>query len=405
MKIKDTIEALKVARKIGVTLNLIAEHGVGKSSVIKQYAKEMGMQYKEFRTGQAADAGDLTGLPEFAEITDIDENGKEFTYKVTNYVLPEWFPRKPNSLIFFDEANRGAKDILNGIFEVILDMSMKGIPLPKGCQVVSAMNPPTEDYSGTLDFDDKAWLDRFVHVKFAPDFAEFREYQNSKYQGSGFLEYLGEDNRMLQGTTEFFEVGSLVTPSRRSWETAFKMEQLFDNGEMSEGVFFELLMGTVGMEAANAALNYKKTQVKALKATEIIESYKKGDIRDRVAKAIEKDRTDLIGTALQDIDAEFAKRKSLSNVEANNLIDFAKDLSKAAEQQYTFLTLVIKHMNGCTGECEGFEVLEGGKGLGHSVEMVKVIEKTRVAREKAGQEMEKAKAKKAKAKETEEVPF
>lgn len=401
MNIKDTIATLRIARELGVTVNLIAAHGEAKSSTVKQYAKDEGMNYSEFRTGQAADAGDLTGLPEFEMVTDIDANGNKNEYKVTNFVLPAWFPRKENTVVFFDEVNRGAKDILNGVFEAILDLSMKGIPMPKGCQMITAMNPPTSDYSGTLDFDDKAWLDRFVHVKFQPTHAEFLDYYRGKFGNSAFVEFLADQDGMIRHKGEQFEVGDLVTPSPRSWETALKLEQLFDAGQVSESVFNEFLYGTIGTTASLAANSFKKTHVKSIKGVDLIEKYNVKKVRESLLNAMAKGRTDMLGQALTEINEEFKARKGLSDKEALNIIEIVRDLSKSAEHQQTLVTM-IAHNQNCTNNCKGFETVDGGQGLAYSKELLEIRRPVFEARAKAQEEMEKAKAKKEK---KEEVPF
>lgn len=404
----NTLETLRIARKINVTVNLIAPHGEAKSSTVKQYAKMEGMGYTEFRTGQAADAGDLTGLPEFEMISRLDKEGNKVgEYKVTSFVLPAWFPREENTVVFFDEVNRGAKDILNGIFEAILDLSMKNIPMPKGCQIVCAMNPPTSDYSGTLDFDDKAWLDRFVHIRFQPTHKEFMEFYRSKFGNSGFVEFLADQDGMIRAKTESFEVGSLVTPSPRSWETALKLEQMWDNGEITdEGVFNEILFGTIGSTATLAANTFKKTHIRSIKGKDLIESYHTAPVRESVLMAIKKGRTDMLGLALQEIDAEFKARKGLSEVEARNVIDLTKDLSKASEHQYTLFRMITQN-HACTGNCAGFELSpeHTGAGLSYAKEILDLATKVNKVRNEANAEMEKVKTKKSKKVKAEEVPF
>jgi hypothetical protein len=402
LDIKSTKLAIKFALKIGRTPNLIGLHGEGKSSVVKQLAKEMGYHYKEFRTGQAADAGDLTGLPEFYNVTDIDENGKEFTYKVTNFVLPDWFPRKPNTLVFFDEVNRGAKDILNGVFEAILDLSMKGIPMPKGCGIASAMNPPTENYSGTIDFDDAAFQDRFLHIKFQPRFEEFYGYQKGKFPNSGLLAYLQEDTKMLRDQSlESFDL-NFVKPSPRSWESVFALEQMYDAGEMDRSLFMEMMMGMVGLEATTAGMTYKDTHVGSIKGKDIIESYHKEEVSSRVKAAVKKNRTDIIGNAIQEINELFKARgsKGLNKQEGLNVIAVCKDLSP--EQTYTLLTIVANN-HECCNNVEGMEgTSDDDRGLLNNDDLVAVLDKTKAAREKAAKAQEK-RASKAKKNETEEV--
>lgn len=404
MDIKSTKSALRIARKLGVTLNLISAHGEGKSSVVRQYAKEDKMNYREFRTGQAADAGDLTGLPEFNMVNAIDVDGSELVYKVTDFVLPAWFPRQKNTVVFFDEVNRGAKDILNGVFEAILDLSMKGIPFPEGCQVVAAMNPPTGDYSGTIDFDDKAFQDRFVHVSFKPTFQEFYSYQNAKYADSGFIAFLQEDDKMLRcGNLESFGL-DFVIPSPRSWETAFKLERLFDNGELDRSLFMEMMLGIVGPTATTAAMTYKDTHVGSIKGKDLIENYHTGEIRSRLLKAVQKGRTDIVGNSLQEVNELFGARKAvgLNEQEGMNVVALARDLSP--EQGYTLLSMIANN-HECCSNVVGMPETDEGSGLLANDDLIAIIEKTKVAREKASKAAEKAKAKKAKKEEPSEVPF
>jgi hypothetical protein len=390
MNRKDTLEALKIARKLGVTVNLISPHGEAKSTTVKDYAKLENMHYKEFRTGQAADAGDLTGLPEFELVKEVSGNGDLVEYKVTNFVLPGWFPRKENTVIFFDEVNRGAKDILNGVFEAILDFSMKGIPMPEGCQVVTAMNPPTADYTGTLDFDDKAWLDRFVHIKFQPSHAEFMDFYRKKYNNSSFVEFLADQSKMIRGEVESYDIGSFVTPSPRSWETALKLEEIYDKGQIEEAVFNEFLYGVIGTTVSLAALNFKKSHVKSIKGSDLIEKYNTKKVRESLLSAIEKGRNDMIGLAISEISDEFRTRTKLKKQEALNIIELARDLSKSAEHQQT-LVMVIAQNQGCTSNCEGFETVENGKGLSYSKELLDIRRPVFEAKLKAQKEMEEAK--------------
>lgn len=394
MNIDQTKKALKIARELGVTLNLIGPHGIGKSSVVKQYAAEEGLHYHEFRTGQAADAGDLTGLPEFQ----VHELGHKFT----DFILPAWFPRQENSVVFFDEVNRGAKDILNGVFEAILDLSMKGIKMPKGTQIVAAMNPPNEDYSGTVDFDDKAFQDRFVHVNFKPTFQEFYSYANGKYPTSGFLAYLQEDTKMLQhGDLQAVDL-SFVIPSPRSWETALKLEKIYDKGNCDKALFMELMMGIVGLTATTAAVTFKETHVGSIRGSDLIENYHTGEIRSRLLAASKKNRTDIIGNAIQEIKEEFEKRKGLSNQEGLNVIAVVADLN--AEQAYTLCT-IIASAHECCSNVEGMPGDSEGAGLLGSDELVALMQKTLKAREKAMKAAEKRKKKEEVVEESEEVSF
>jgi MoxR-like ATPase len=161
MKVTELKAALTAVFSIGRTPNIIGLHGTGKSSVVYQWAAENGYKVSERRLGQMADAGDLIGLQEFIRDT------KTGNATHTKHVLPDWFPREENTIVFLDEVNRAHKDLLQAVFELVYDKSLAGVKLPKNCHVVAASNPATDDYA-VLDFSDSAFQDRFVHIQFTP---------------------------------------------------------------------------------------------------------------------------------------------------------------------------------------------------------------------------------------------
>jgi len=332
MNIEQATKAMQLAFKIGRTPNLVGLHGEGKSSVVKQMVQDMGYHYREFRTGQAADAGDLTGLPQFK----FDEKGNEYTH----FVLPHWFPREERTIIFFDEVNRGAKDILNGVFEAILDLSMKGIKMPKDCHIVAACNPPTDDYSGTIDFNDKAFQDRFLHIKFKPTQQEFASYMRKKYPNSGFLAFLNDDNKYLRDADLIDFQLDFVKPSPRSWDAAMALEKLYDAGEMDRGLFVEMTYGLVGTHATIAAMSYKETHVGTIKAEEVLNNY--SEVRNNVLGANKKGRTDIIGNLLAELSETFkVATEGYSKTVQDNYLAFISDLKP--EQQFAAFKLAIEN--------------------------------------------------------------
>ena len=126
---------------------LRAKHGVGKSSIIKQFAEEKKLHFIDIRLGQR-DVGDIIGFP-------INEDGK-FKHILPELLAPAF--NKP-SLLFFDELNRGTKDVQQAVFEIILDRRMNGKILHPETLIVSAINQDLNIYSVT-DID-PALLSRF----------------------------------------------------------------------------------------------------------------------------------------------------------------------------------------------------------------------------------------------------
>lgn len=313
----------------------------------------------------------------------MDEKNREFTH----FVLPDWFPREENTVVFFDEINRGAKDILNGAFEAVYDLSMKGIKMPANCHIVSACNPPTDDYSGTIDFNDSAFQDRFIHIKFQPTEQEFYSYMQGKFPNSAALAFVQEYVKCLEDASlQSFQL-DFVKPSRRSWEAVMKLEEIYDRNELDDNVFHEMVMGIVGLHATPAFMTYKKTHVGSIKADVAINDYKK--VKAVVIKTKEKGRSDILGNLITQIGEELVARKSLTLKQANNLIELVADLSP--EQAYTLCTLFTSIGHDTCSNVEGMP-----EGLLNDDGLVEVMMKTQNLREKAGAELEAVKATAAK---------
>ena len=323
MNITQLNQSLPFLVKSGLVPNIIGKHGIGKSSVIAQYAKENGYSFHPFFLGQMSDTGDLLGLPEF----DRDKNGKAIS---TNFIHPAKLPKKPRSILFFDELNRASKDLLQAIFQLALEGTIHDYTLPEDSAIIMAMNPATDDYSG-LDFADKAFADRFVHINLDPTHEEFHTYMNSRYTNSPVSAFLQQQTKLLEETDLKPVSLDFVKPSRRSWDRLQKLELT----GMPENLFREAGMGIVGTVAMIAYSSWKENQIKIIEGKEIIDSY--NAIRDRyvgyfknpkTGEAVEVPRTDIISTVCSNFGEELVKRLKnggLNPEQAQNVVAFLLD--------------------------------------------------------------------------------
>lgn len=324
MNITQLKTAIPFLIQAGLVPNIIGKHGIGKSSVISQYAKENGYSFHPFFLGQMADTGDLLGLPEF----DRDANGKALS---TSFIHPAKLPKKPRSILFFDELNRASKDLLQAIFQLALEGTIHDYTLPPDSAIIMAMNPATDDYS-VLDFADKAFADRFVHINLDPTHEEFHGYMNSRYGTSSISDFLRQQTKLLEETDLQPVTLDFVKPSRRSWDRLQKLE----NTGMPENLFREAGMGIVGTAAMVAYSSWKETQVTVLNGKDIIENYPV--VREKfigyfknpkTGEPVENLRTDMISSVCTNVSEEFVARlkaKTIGDVEAKNISDFLEDL-------------------------------------------------------------------------------
>ena len=385
MNITQLKTSLPFLIQSGLVPNIIGKHGIGKSSVIAQYAKENGYSFHPFFLGQMADTGDLLGLPEF----DRDANGKAIS---TSFIHPAKLPKKPRSILFFDELNRASKDLLQAIFQLALEGTIHDYTLPEDSAIIMAMNPATDDYS-VLDFADKAFADRFVHINLDPTHEEFHTYMNSRYGTSSVSAFLKQQTKLLEETDLEPVTLEFVKPSRRSWDRLQKLE----NTGMPENLFREAGMGIVGAAAMIAYASWKETQIKVIEGAEILDNY--SAVRERYLgyfKDIETPRSDIVSTVCSNFGEELTKRLKKGKLklsEGQNAAAFLLD--SPIENCYSTL-LPFRLMEEFTNDAVIIDCLLENKEL---VNKVKEAKKAKEAYLKAKEKREN------KNKTDEEIPF
>jgi hypothetical protein len=263
MNIKTLKEALPYIFKANISTMIVGHHGVGKSQAVKQYADNLGIGFVDLRLG-TQDVGDLLGLADF--IIDTETQQKI----ATKFMRPDWFPTDPNSkgVIFLDEINRGRRDVLQAVFQLVLDKRLHKYELPKGWHVIAAMNPSTDDYIVT-DLSDKAFLDRFCHIKLAPSKQEFFEYAKSSKFEPQLISFLQDQPSLLSADLESFELE--VTPSRRSWEGVDRLMKV----KTPINLLRELVSGLVGTAASAAFVKSLSDTDKPINGKDIVDDYEK----------------------------------------------------------------------------------------------------------------------------------
>ena len=323
MNIQQLNQSLPFLFKSGLAVNVIGKHGIGKSSVIAQFAAANGYSYHPFFLGQLNDMGDVLGLPEFNR----NKDGKATS---VSFVHPEKLPKKPRSILHFDELNRASKDLLQGIFQLALEGEIHDYKLPEDSIVLFSMNPATDDYS-VLDFADKAFADRFVHINLDPTHEEFHSYMNSRYKDSNVSRFLQQQTKLLEESDLAPVTLDFVKPSRRSWDRLQKLE----NTGIPENLFRECGMGIVGTAAMIAYGSWKESQVKILDGKDILANYDKvrntyiGYFKNpKTGEELETPRTDVV-TQVSSTTGEEIKRlladKTITDEQVKNFHKFLMD--------------------------------------------------------------------------------
>lgn len=133
----------------GFNILMQGQHGVGKTMILTEACKGLGLNLKYYSASSLDPYTDLVGIPEFI----TTEDGQ----RVIRSVRPQEI--NDAEVVFFDELNRADPKVLNAVFELIQFRSINGEKLPNLKCVIAAQNPPDGDY--TVDALDPALADRF----------------------------------------------------------------------------------------------------------------------------------------------------------------------------------------------------------------------------------------------------
>lgn len=223
--------------------------GIGKSSILRQIAEELGMTFEDIRLSQMA-PDDIKGIP----FPVTEANGGQ----TVRWIPPYFFPRDPNArtLILLDEMNAAPPSIQAAAYQLVLDRRIGEHVLPEGCMVIAAGNRETD--KGATYRMATPLMNRFVHLEMAVDFDDWQTYALQHMYHRDVVGYLTFQKSQL------FEFdpssASRGFPTPRSWQFVsdiLKAEN--QNSSLSDHELLALIAGAVGDGAAISFMEYRRT--------------------------------------------------------------------------------------------------------------------------------------------------
>lgn len=246
MQVNGIINDVERAKKLPPIL-ISGAPGIGKSTIVKSVADELGIGFIDVRLAQM-DAVDIRGLPS------IDANNNSMVWNP-----PSFWPRDNNSrgILFLDELTAAPKDIQVASYQLILDRCIgDSYKVPDGWYICAAGNR-VEDRAVAMTMS-SALANRFMHVELTEDAEEWATWatqNNINPSVIGFIRYRPEMLFHTEG--ENLERG---WPSPRSWEKVSHMIDIMEQTNAKKNIVKKIVFGLVGDGAGAEFMEFYKNR-------------------------------------------------------------------------------------------------------------------------------------------------
>ena len=214
--------------------------GVGKSSLVRHIGRIAGLDVRDLRAS-LLDPTDLRGIPAI-------ENGRAV------WCPPVFLPQahEPPGILFLDEINAAPPLVQASLYQLVLDRQVGEYKLPDGWRIIAAGNRQ-QDRAVVFRMS-SALANRFVHLDFDVDFADWRTWAVERGIHPWVMGFLGLRSNLLLS-----EPGDgPAYPTPRSWEMA--SDVLHATGAHSK--CSDILPGIVGPGASAEFSGWLRTALR-----------------------------------------------------------------------------------------------------------------------------------------------
>lgn len=238
--------------------------GIGKSAIVKQIAKERKLQVIDLRLSQH-ESSDIKGIP----LPDPGEN-------ISRWLPPEFIPFKTTKrfegtkgILFLDELNRAAPDVLQTVFQLVLDRKVGNLELLDEWHIVAAGNLGDEDGCDVVELD-PALNNRFIHFFMQPDVKSWLKWAEKNNVHLDIINFIKtKPGYLFRKFKTKYDEEFLVTP--RSWEA-------FSNIiKQNEDKKIDQIAAVLGSDIVGpAAIHFLKylEEKNVIKPSDVINKYK-----------------------------------------------------------------------------------------------------------------------------------
>ena len=306
MKLKagpEIHKLLKLAYRANTPAILEGPHGVGKSELAVQAARDLGIQSIVLDLSMM-EPPDLIGLP-------FQKNER------TVYAPPNILPTTGRGFLVLEELNRSERYMRSPCLQLLTARRLNDYALPSGWLPIAAINPDNSGYD--VQPLDPALLSRFVRVQVVADVPTWLEWAQDNGVHEAVRQYVGEVPKVFDSAPP------------RSWTYISSLISAYESVQEDERrILLAAIEGLAGPVHAQAFFKiYRTGSSVAIDAERILKKYPA--VKATIVGWAKAMKTDLLAShahkmrvALQksDLCDEIARSKKM----ARNLQDFANDL-------------------------------------------------------------------------------
>lgn len=323
--------------KVPVTINIVGDAGLGKTSAILQIAKESNMDMVKLNLAQFEELGDLIGFPvkEYQvknsegkalwiteqEIETASSKGYRVVAKRMAHAAPEWIQGKgEGGFLILDDFTRADHRFMQAVMEICDRQEYASWKLPKNWHVILTTNPDNGDYNVTSL--DVAQQTRFISIELKYDVNVWARW----------AEEVGIDGRCINFMLMNPElVTQKVNP--RSITTFFNAISSIDNFYQELPLIQMIGEGSVGSDFSSMFVMFINNKLDTLISPE--------EIMNKEEKPVFEILESIVGK-----DDDF--RADLSSVLATRIVNYCLTKAKTEHISDSMITRLSKITTTCT---------------------------------------------------------
>jgi hypothetical protein len=285
--------------------------GVGKSSIIRQAAKQLNLTVEDVRA-VLLDPVDLRGMPSIKD-------------GLATWCIPDFLPKSGSGLLFLDELPQAPHMVQSACLQLVLDRRIGNYVLPDGWVVIAAGNR-TKDRAGAHELI-SSLRSRFIKLDLDVSQTDWQDWAVKHGIRQEIRSFLKFRPGLLVVTEEEAAKNPVAFPCPRTWEFLSNVFGVVSEQEeqtvgprrqvVEKGALLQVAEGCVGEGAAGEFVEFLNCYSQVPDIQEILKAPKK--------KHVPEDPSVMCATigALTDVVRDRFQTKDLKPDTTNNIFTFA----------------------------------------------------------------------------------